>query len=104
MTDTKNKQQKPRLTNRKSSSKQSEDEFNESNLSKKKELQRCKFCNTKLPEENVKETMKHPLEEKWGIWGGVEYPFIQLYNVQCPSQACSKKYTVKLRKSSWWYK
>lgn len=79
-------------------------DISESSLSKKSYLVKCKHCNAKLRSMDIEETMRQPLEEKWGIWGGVEYPYIQLYSVKCPSRECGKKYTVKLRKSTWIYK
>jgi hypothetical protein len=79
-------------------------DISESSLSKKQDLVKCKFCNAKLTSMDIEEAVRQPLEEKWGIWGGVEYPYIQLYNVKCPTRECGKKYTVKLRKSTWIYK
>ena len=69
------------------------------------ELKKCKHCGHKLDSHNVKAQSKKKLEERPGIWGGIEFPYIQIYRIICPnSLVCGKSYSAKVKGSDWLYK
>lgn len=68
------------------------------------ELDSCKHCSTKIPTKNVRTLPKKFLQEKFGFWGGIEKPYIEIYKITCPSRECGKTYSLKYRGSDWFYK
>jgi len=72
---------------------------------KKQPLNLCKHCNTPLKQSDIRKLSKKSLPERHGLmWGGIEYPYIQIYRVHCPNLACGKEYSCKEELSTWKYK
>ena len=71
----------------------------------KDELKNCKHCGTTLRPSDIKSLPKKKLPPRYGLlWTGIEYPFLEIHKVTCNNLACQKKYTVKRKTSTWFYK
>ena len=69
------------------------------------ELKNCKHCGTMLRSSDIKTLPKKKLPARYGLlWTGIEYPFLEINKVSCNNLACQKKYTVKRKFSTWFYK
>ena len=65
-------------------------------LPKNEPIQKCKHCGYQLNSTNIKSLPKKKLPERHGVcWGGLEFPYIQIFKVSCPNLSCGKKYSYK---------
>ncbi|MDA1354033.1 MAG: hypothetical protein O3A01_06185 [bacterium] len=69
------------------------------------ELKKCKHCGTELKASDINALPKKQIGERFGVyWTGIEYPYIQIFKINCPNLGCGKTYSIRHRGATYLYK